>query len=164
MLNGSPLNAVTDEDLPAVRKIMGNLPKEETAVFTIVRDGQTLEIEMTLREKGKVEGEELDCPRWDFTVKAINQFDNPDLYFYKKNGVFIFGIKYPGNAAMAGFSEKDIVMSIDDREVGSLEDIKAIHKDLIDNVGTKHKVLVKILRNGLLKQYILNFQRDFEKE
>ncbi len=163
-LNDAPLNAITEEDLPGVRRILGSLHKEEMVKLTIIRDGEQKDVEMTLREKGKVEGEELDCPRWDFTVKAVNQFDNPDLYFYKKKGVFIFGIKYPGNAANSGLSEQDIIVSIDNENVESLDDVSSIHKRLIDNVDTKYKVLVKILRNGLLKQYILNFQRDFEKE
>ena len=68
-----------------------------------------------LREKGKVEGEQLDCPRWDMTVKAINQFDNPDLYFQKKQGVFVYGEKYPGNANDANLARNDNLVKIDDK-------------------------------------------------
>jgi hypothetical protein len=30
------------------------------------------------------------------------QFDAPDLYFQRNEGVFVFGVKYPGNAADCG--------------------------------------------------------------
>jgi len=86
-INGEPIDAVTEEDLPAVRRRLGFLTKGDPARFEVVRGNETLMYEITPREKGHVEGEELDCPRWDFTVKEINQFDNEDLYFYQKEGV-----------------------------------------------------------------------------
>ena len=121
-------------------------------------------VEVIPREKGKVEGEELDCPRWDLTFKSINQFENPDLYFHRREGVFIFGVKSPGNAAYAGLQSQDILLKIEGQEVATLEQVKAIHKATIENVGTKHRILVTVLRNGLMRQVVLDFARDFEKE
>jgi S1-C subfamily serine protease len=143
---------------------VGLLAKEAPADFEIVRDGQAQVVKITPREKGKVEGQELDCPRWDFTVKSINQFDNRDLYFYRQEGVFVFGIKYPGNAANAGLRTKDILLEIDGREVKTLEDVKAIHKTALANIESEHRVVLTILRNGLRRQVVLDFARDFEKE
>ena len=62
-------------------------------MLDIVRDNKAQTVSLTPREKGKVEGDELDCPRWDMTIKTINQFDNEDLYNYREKGVFIFGVK-----------------------------------------------------------------------
>ena len=111
-----------------------------------------------------MEGEEFDCPRWDMTVKAINQFDNPDLYFHRTQGVFVYGVKYPGNASNARLQNQDILLKIDGQEVLTLEEIKKIHKEAIDNVKTNHKILITILRNGLMRQMVLDFSRDYEKE
>ena len=130
----------------------------------VVRDGKTLIVEVTPREKGKVEGEELDCPRWDFTVKVINQFDNPDLYFYRKKGVFIYGIKYPGNASNSNLEVQDIILKIDGKEIETLEDIKKIHAEAIKNIETEHRVLVTVMRSGLTRQIVLDFLRDYERE
>lgn len=163
-VNGAPLNAVTEEDLPLVRRALGLLPKFKPAVFKLVRDGAPVTVEVTPREKGKVEGDEVDCPRWDFTVKSINQFDNPDLYFHRKEGVFVFGVKYPGNAANAGLSQQDILIEIDGKKVVTLEDVKKIHAELVKGVQTKHRVVISVLRNGLLCQVVLDFLRDYEKE
>ena len=104
----------------------GLLSKGQPARLSVVRRSENLEIEVVPREKGKVEGEQLDCPRWDFTVKAINQFDNPDLYFQRKEGVFIYGIKVPGNAAGAGLSQQDIVLKIDGKEVRTLDEVREV--------------------------------------
>ena len=163
-LNGEPLDALRDEDLPAVQRRLGLLPKYKPATLQVLRDGKTVDVPITPREKGKVEGEELDCPRWDLTVKTINQFDNEDLYYYRKQGVFIFGVKYPGNAASAGLNRKDIVLKIDGKDVATLDDVRKVHKDSLAGIDKKNKIIFTVLRNGLLRQVVLDFQRDYEKE
>jgi len=163
-INGKKITATTAEELPAVRHALGLLPKGEPAQLTIVRNDKTLQIRVTPTEKGKVEGEELDCPRWDFTIKAINRFDNPNLYFYRKKGVFVYGIKYPGNASGSGLHRDDILLEIGGKSVTTLEEVKAIHKSSIDNIKKKHRIVISVLRNGLLRQVVLDFKRDYEKE
>ena len=163
-INGEPVNAVWDENLPAARRRLGMLPKGKVAVIEVLRGAEIVPINLTPREKGKVEGEELDCPRWDLTVKAINQFDNPDLYFYSKKGVFIYGVKYPGNAATYGLGTEDIVLKIGQEKVATLADVKRIHKAALKNIQTTHRIVFTVLRNGLTHQVILDFSRDTEKE
>ncbi|MFH0937826.1 MAG: trypsin-like peptidase domain-containing protein [Planctomycetota bacterium] len=163
-VNGAVITAVTEEDLPAVRRLLGSLPRDAAAVFTIMRDRTEQTITITPRTKGKVEGDELDCPRWDFTVKTINQFDNPDLYFHKKVGVFVFGVKAPGNAMNAGIQHQDILLKIDGQDVATLADMRRIHANAMNAIDAKHKLPVMVLRNGLIWQMILDFGRDYEKE
>ena len=161
---GKPVNALTEEALPLVRRGLGLLAKGKPVQVELLRKGKTVTVTLTPRKKGKVEGEELDCPRWDLTVKAINQFDNPDLYFHRKKGVFVFGVKYPGNAGNAGLQTQDIVLKIDGKEVNILEDVKKIHKAALKDIKKKHRIVFTLLRNGLMCQVVLDFARDFEKE
>ncbi|MGQ9651192.1 MAG: trypsin-like peptidase domain-containing protein [Phycisphaerae bacterium] len=163
-VNGKPLNAITEENLPAIRRELGLLPKHKPARLELLRNSAPLVLEVTPREKGKVEGEELDCPRWDMTLKTINQFENPDLYFHRQKGVFVFGVKYPGNASNAGLQSQDILLKIEGKDVTTLDEVKAIHEEAIRNVGAKHRVLVTVLRNGLMRQVVLDFSREYEKE
>jgi S1-C subfamily serine protease len=163
-IDGKPVTATTDEDLPAVRRLLGLLPKHKPVKFDLVRGTQAMTVELEPREKGKVEGEELDCPRWDFTVREINQFDNPDLFFYRKKGVFVYGVKEPGNAVMAGLRPQDILVKADGKEVTSLAEVKALHKAALQNIGAKHKIVLSVLRNGLARQVVLDYLRDYEKE
>jgi serine protease Do len=163
-VNGKPVAGVTEEDLPAIRQGLGLLPKGEAARFELVRNSQALTIELKPTDKGEVEGEELDCPRWDLTLKAINQFDTPSLYFHRQKGVFIFGVQYPGNAQAANLMRGDILLSIDGKEVTTLAEAAAIHKEALANVQKKHKVVISVLRNGLMRQVVLDFSRDSEKE
>src|SRR5690606_23897540 len=143
--------------------MLGLLPKNKVAQFDIQRGEHVLTVEFTPRDKGRVDGEELDCPRWDFTAKAINQFGNPDLHFYRKEGVFVNGVKYPGNAASAGLQGQDIILKIGDVDVKTLEDLQKIHTESIENLSTSHRKVVTVLRNGLMRQVVLDFSRDHSK-
>ncbi|MCK5113500.1 MAG: trypsin-like peptidase domain-containing protein [Phycisphaerae bacterium] len=163
-INGAAVRGEWAEDLPAIRKMLGLLPKDIVAKLEIKRGDKTLTIEITPRTKGKVEGDELDCPRWDMTIKTINQFDNPDLYYHRTEGVFIFGIKYPGNASASDLNEQDIILKINGKKVKTLDDVKKIHAEAIKNVDKKHRILFVVLRSGLMRQVMLDFARDHEKE
>ncbi|MBN2210216.1 MAG: trypsin-like peptidase domain-containing protein [Sedimentisphaerales bacterium] len=161
---GEPVTALTAEDLPAVRRKLGLLPKNVPVTLQLRRNNDDVVIELTPTEKGKVEGEEFDCSRWDLTVKAINRFDNPDLYFHRQKGVFIYGVEYPGNANSAGLQEKDIILKIDGEAVAILDDVKAIYPRTVENLAAKPRLVFEVLRNGLLRVVVLDIARDYEKE
>ena len=163
-VSGQALSAEWDEDLPLVHRTLGLLAKNKPAKVVLQRNGKEITLSLTPREKGKVEGEELELPRWDLTIKTINQFDNEDLYFYRKKGVFVYGVKYPGNASTAGLASQDIILKIEKNEVATLEDAKKIHTQAMKDIKTKHRMLFTILRNGLMRQVVLDFSRDYEKE
>ncbi|NLF29566.1 MAG: PDZ domain-containing protein [Planctomycetes bacterium] len=162
-INGRPVTARTNEDLPAVRRLLGLLPAGQQVALEVRRGGEIMEVAFTPRDKGDVEGEELDCPRWDMTVKTINQFDNPDLHFHRPEGVYIFGVKSPGNASAAGLREQDIILTIDGRTITTLDDLRGVHVEAVENVRQKHRVVVSVLRNGLMRQVVLDFSRDYEQ-
>ncbi len=162
--NDKPLNALTEEDLPAGRRALGLLPKGQPARFRVQRGGETLSLELTPRAKGKVEGDERELRRWDLTIRTINQFDNPDLYYYQTEGVFVYGVKSPGNAATADLSVGDIVLKIDGQDVKTLADVEAIHKRSLENIERKPRIRFTVMRNGLTRQIVLDFSRDYKRE
>ncbi len=162
-INGRPVTGLTDESLPAVRRRLGLLPPDQEVTLDLLRRGEAMTLTFTPRDKGDVEGEELDCPRWNMTVKTINRFDNPDLYFHRAAGVYIFGVKYPGNASSAGLQEQDILLNIDGQDVTDLADVRRLYAGAVENVRRKHRVVVSVLRNGLMRQVVLDFSRDYEQ-
>ena len=76
----------------------------------------------------------------------------------------MFGVKYPGNAGNARLQREDIILRIGSKEVQTLEDVGKIHKEALDNIEKKHRIVFTILRNGLMQQKVLDFSRDYEKE
>jgi len=163
-IGGQAVAAVTEEDLPAVRRLIGLLPKNQPVRIGLRRGKKAMTVNLVPREKGKVEGDQLDCPRWDFTVREINQFDNPELYFHRNRGVFVYGVKQPGNADRAGLRRLDILLKIGGNEVTTLDDVKQLHQAALDAIDARHRVIVTVLRNGLVRQAVLDYLRDFEKD
>jgi S1-C subfamily serine protease len=163
-IGGKTVAAITEENLPAVRMELGLLPKQKPVDIELLRGGKTVVVPLTPREKGKVEGEELEISRWDLTVKTINQFDNPSLFFHRQKGVFVYGVKRPGNAERANLQTQDIILKIDDKEILTLDDLKAAHKAALAGLPAKHQVLFTVLRNGLMTQASMDYSRDYEKE
>lgn len=160
---GKPVTAMTEEDLPAMRRLLGMLPRDSATEFEVDRNGNVVRLEITPREKGDVEGKEHDFPRWDMTLKAINQFENPSLYFHRNEGVFVFGTKWPGNASRAGLAPQDIILELDGTAVTTLDDVRAIHEQAMANIDTRRRMVVTILRNGLRRQIVLDYSRDYDK-
>lgn len=163
-INGQGVTALTSEDLPAVRRRLALLPRDAEASLDVARGGDRLTVKLTPREKGKVEGEELALSRFDLTIKTINQFDNPDLFFHRQRGIFVLGVKYPGNASNAGISPRDIILKIEGRETVSIDDARAIHAELVANVAKKGRTVLTVLRGGLMRQIVLDFSRDYSRE
>ena len=163
-VNGASTTALTEEDLPDVRRGLGRLPKDAPVVFDVLRGDEPLQFAVTPRAKGRVEGEEYECRRWDMSVKTINQFDNPSLHYYRAEGVFIYGVKYPGNAYNARLSTSDILLRIGEHEVRTLDDVRARHEAALANIAADHRVVLTVLRNGLERQVVLDFSRDYQRE
>lgn len=162
-IGGQSVTAITEEDLPRVRFMLGMLSEDQATPFVIQRGDERLTMSLTPREKGRVEGEELDCPRWDMTVKAINQFDNPDLHFQRARGVFILATKYPGNASTAGLRPQDILLELDGQEITTLDEVKKIHAASLEQLPDKRRLMVTVLRNGQNRRVVLDIARDYER-
>jgi len=158
------VTARTDVELPALRRLMASLEAGKAVKFAIVRGGENLEVEVVPRIKGAVEGEELDCPRWSMTVKAINQFDNPDLYFERQEGVFIYATKYPGNAAASGFQRNDIINTIDGKEIKTLDDVKKGYEEVTGATPKRTRVVIGVLRSGMTRELVLDFAREYKND
>jgi S1-C subfamily serine protease len=163
-VNGAPLDAVTVEDLPAVHRTLGTLPLDRPATLRVRRGEREIVVTLTPREKGAVEGDEVALPRWDFSVKVINRFESPQLYFHRKEGVFVYGVREPGNASQAGLRHGDILLKVGPTEVSTLEALKSAHRQAVDAVGREPRLVVTILRDDLLRQVVLDFSRDYERE
>ena len=163
-INGLAVNGLFAEDLPGIRWLISDLPYDKPASFEIKSPAEIRTVEIVPILKGKVEGEDFDCPRWDMTVKEINKFKNPDLYFYQQEGVFIFGVKYPGNAAAAGLHTNDIIISIDNQQVATLEDMKRIYNEVVSDKQREKKALLEVLRSGYKRWIVLDYRKDYDEE
>lgn len=163
-VGGEPVCVKTSEDMPAFRRFLGLLPFDKPVRFDLLRNGKPIQLEITPRAKGKVEGDTLDLPRWEFTARAINRFDNSDLYFYRPDGVFVYGVHYSGQASRAQLAPHDIILKVNGTEIHSLDDLKKAYDAALSNIDNKRKTLLTLMRNGSLRQTVIDFSTDFDKE
>ena len=164
-VDGEPVTALTWEQMPALERRLGRIPEGTETRFAVVRGDAELEIAVTPRAKGAVEGEEKVLPRWGFTAKEINRFDNPQLAFYAPDGgLFVSAVSWDGNAESAGIKENDILREVGGRPVATLEEIGAVYDDAMAHLAETTKIAVVVERRGRRIPLTLNFFEDPEKE
>jgi len=164
-VNGEPIDGLYNENLPRIRTLLGRLPTDRAVDFVIERAGTPMTLSLTASQKGLVEGEDLELKRWNMTVKSINEHADPELYYYVKQGVYVQGVSYPGNAAMAGFSGcGEIILKVDGKEVKTLDDIRRIYDEIMADTHRKKRVAFEIMRGGMPSMLVLDYARDYDKE
>ncbi len=163
-VGGNPVSVETSEDMPDFKRLLGLLPFDQAVEFDILREGKAMKVSVTPRAKGKVEGDILDLPRWEFTARAINRFDNSDLYFYQPEGVFVYGVHFSGQGSRAQLFQRDIILKVNDTEIKTLDDLKKAYDAALANIDNKRKTLLTLMRNGALRQTVIDFATDFDKE
>ena len=114
--------------------------------------------------KGKVEGDDFDCRRWNMTVKEINKHQEPTLYFFAREGVFVQGVRFPGNAATAGVVNGDIIKTVDGHPVKTLKEIQAVYDRAMADEKREKKILLELEHNRQKRWVALDYAKDYEKE
>ncbi len=162
-IEGEPITALMEEDLPEVRRRLALLAVDAPVELTVLRDGKELALKLSPRAKGRVLGEELSCPRWDFTVKEINQFEVPDLFFHLQEGLYVRGVRSPGNADGSGLRARDLLLKVNGLPVRKIEDVRKLHADSLKRLadGGSRRLVLSVLRNGQQMQVVLDISRDY---
>jgi serine protease Do len=153
-------NAVYREDLPEIRWALADLAPGEPAPLLLERDGRSIEVEVEPEDDAGAEDDAFDAARWNATFRAIREDTVPELAFFRPRGAYVLGVRFPGNAAEAGLREGDVVLAVDRRPVGSLDDLRAAYEASLAPERTKRVALLEVLRHGRKKYVALDFARD----
>jgi serine protease Do len=162
-VNGEPVRGMYETDLPAVERRFAALTIDRPAVLDVQRGAETVTVTLTPSSKGRQEGEDFECKKWDMTVKEITKFSDPFLHFQRPRGVFVQGVKFNGNARTSGFTNFDIITQIGDRPVESLKDVRDAYDAAAKVEKGKRKLLFRIIRAGYRRLIVLDFEKDMEK-
>ena len=164
-VDGRPVTALNYEDMPALERMLGRFPFGKSVKIDYMRGGETLTANVAPREKGKVEGDEKVFPRWGFTAKEINRFNEPELAFFSPSGgVYVAATSWEGNAASSGLRRRDIIRSMDGTKVETIDDLDAIYKRALDGLPAKSKMDVVVDRRGRELHFVLKYLEDAEKD
>ncbi len=162
-VDGVPVNGMYETDLPAVERRFAALPVDKPVKLDVLRGAEMLAVTIAAASKGKQEGEDFECKKWDLTVKEITKFSDPYLYFQKPRGIFVQGVKFQGNARTAGFGNFDVILAIGDRSIESLKDVRDAYDAGLKLEKGKRKLLFRVLRGGYRRLVVLDFEKDMEK-
>jgi serine protease Do len=162
-VNGKPVTAMYVEDLPALRRQIADLPIGEASKLIARRGDENVMLEIKPVLKGSIDGADFACKRWNLTVKEFNEFSEPDLFFYEKGGVFVNGVRSPGNAQRAGLRRRDIILKMEGREVKTVADVRKIYEELLADTKRPPRVNLEIRRGQFKQPLVLDYKEDFTK-
>ncbi|NOX37936.1 MAG: PDZ domain-containing protein [Calditrichaeota bacterium] len=143
-IGDQPVHAEFEEDLPAIRKIIADLPIGEKIPFQIWRNGKTKTIYVKTVEEPFKRGSEFEARAWGLVVKNIDR----DVYriqmlsdFY---GVYVTGVKSGAAADQAHIRNGDVLRKIN----GELVKDVATFQELYTKLIKEKTVFVELIRNG----------------
>ncbi|HFE64787.1 MAG TPA: PDZ domain-containing protein [Caldithrix sp.] len=145
-INGRAVNAEFEEDLPAIRKIIADLPPEETVSLTVWRKGKFENLKIKTEKEPFRYLPEFDCQSWGLVVRSLTRhiFRIQNLPDY--DGVYISGVKSGSPADLSGLKAGDVIREINNRPVKNLAGFKEYYSKL--NEEKAAQIFVKVLRQG----------------
>ena len=155
-VNSEPVNARFEEDLPAVRKRIADLPVGAEIELTILRDGQEVDVPITTIEARRIDADEIELKEWGMTVSELT----PELIRLAQlpvaRGVVVSGTQVGGIASNAGLATNEIILDIDDEVVEDLADFQRQYEQRLE---TGQELVLLRVKRGALTRFVLLKQR-----
>ena len=132
-IDGVPTNARFTEDLPAVRKLIADLPVGEAVELAILRGDRSLDITVKTIEKSELEGTEREFSEWGCSISELTPDVIRRAQLPSNRGVVASGIQVGNLAYNAGLRRGDIILQMDDEDVLDLEDFERRYAAVLEN-------------------------------
>ncbi len=158
--NTQSINGLYLEDLPAIRALFGGLPAGSRSEIGLLRQGEAFDAGLTPIVKPVQSDDGLELPLWNCSVQQIGQFRTPGLAHYVPHGVYVLGVRQPGNAYNSGLRAEDIILSVGDTSVHSLDEISEIYQQLSRLDPGDRLITIRVLRHGYEQMIALDFNQD----
>ena len=145
-LDGDELGAYRRQDAQDLRLAIEDLFIGDDVEFVILRDGdrRTLSIEMEHTPKPSFTAKKSKQEEFEFTVREITFMDRVKHKFTKdQRGLLVVEAINGGWAHIAGLRREDLVMRINDREVGTVKEFEAVIEDLLQRRPKIVKIFVQ---------------------
>lgn len=151
-VNGAGVNARFEEDLPAVRKMVADLPVGKPATLTVLRGGELQDITVATEEKIALKGSQEEFSEWGFTGIEVTPEVARRAQLAERTGALVSGVNPGGIASKAGLQEGDIILTLDGEKVPDLTAFKAMYRQRID---TQKKLAMFFVQRGALTRFVL---------
>lgn len=151
-VNGKPLHARFEEDLPAVRRAIAALPIGQEATFTLLRGEEEQQVTLVTEERGALRGDEVAFDEWGFTASELTPELVREAQLPSRMGVFVSGQQVGGIAANANLGGGDIILRVDDTPIQNLAQFKEVYDGL---VASKKELVLLFVKRGALTRYVM---------
>ncbi len=142
-INGKPVSAVYQEELPKLRLLVSNLPIDSEISFDVIHKGSNKSIKVISRKQGKFSGSEFQCDEWGLSVQEITPRIVRNFQMDSERGVLISGIRRGSKADEADINRGFVLVSIDGVEVTDLDDFKIKYERILSDDGKPHMLFLK---------------------
>lgn len=159
-VNGIPTHARFAEELPAVNKLLADLPVGTEVAARVSRGGEMREIRLRPEEKSDTHGSQIECAEWGLTAAELTPAIVRRAQLPSKNGVLISGTQTGGLAHSAGLHAGDIVLRIDEEEVTDLPTFRKLYEE---RVASNRRLVLLDVKRGALSRYVL-IKRETEEK
>lgn len=82
------------------------------------------------------------------------------MAYFTPQGVYLLGVRRPGNAHDSGLRRGDIILTIDGQPIPSFETMRNLYRTLTRLAPGKRTTLIEVLRQGYYLSIVLDFNRD----
>lgn len=147
-INDIEVNAVFEEDLPAVRKIIADLPIGQSTSIKVWRNEKIVKLSVTPELDPFEYQPEYECEDWGLVVKSINRSIYMIHALPDYDGVFITAVKNGESAEKAGIRAGDVVRSINHQKIKRLDDLKKFYEK--EKKDKTHLIYFEVLRQGAI--------------
>lgn len=151
-VNGHETNARFEEDLPAIRRYIADLPVGQPATLNVLRGEKTLDIAVTTEEHSAFKGEEVEFKEWGFTAAELTPEIVRRAQLASRKGILISGVQVGGIAGVAGLQQGDILLEADAKEIDTLS---AFRKDYAQMLENDKRLTMLLVKRGALTRYVL---------
>jgi serine protease Do len=152
-IGGRPLSARFEDDLPALEKIIADLPVDASLDLALIRDGRPLSKSIVTRKQPVLQPEEAECRAWGFTVQEITAELARNLQLQETRGVIVSGVRNESFAEDAGLQVGDVLRELEGDPVHAVDTFRQRCDDLTDE--RRPRILVEVRRGRVLNFYVL---------
>ncbi len=152
-LDGEPVLAKHEEQLPQLRKWIADLPVDREVRLEFYREKQLLEGILVTEQREDPQGTELEIKAWGFTVRSITEEVARMFRLEGRSGVLVTGVKPDSFAGEAGLRRGDIIRRMEEQEVPNLRVFEQRVNRLVE--AGKEQILVESKRGNRLNFSLL---------
>ncbi len=152
-LDGEPVVAKHEEQLPQLRKWIADLPVDREVRLEFYRDNRMLEGTLVTEQREDPQGTELEIKAWGFTVRSITEEVARLFRLEGRSGVLVTGVKPDSFAGESGLRRGDIIRRLEEQEVPNLRVFEQRVNRLVE--AGKGQILVESRRGNRLNFSLL---------